>query len=50
MEDKMMMDPPKDDMMMMMEEEKPLVPAVGFGSGEDSDDEYRSLERKENLT
>ena len=45
----MMMDPPKDDM-MMMEEEKPLVPAVGFGNDEDSDDEYRSLERKENLT
>ena len=45
----MMMDPPKDEMMEMMEEEKPLVPTVGFG-GEDSDDEYRSLERKENLT
>jgi hypothetical protein len=44
-----MMDPPKDEMMEMMEEEKPLVPTVGFG-GEDSDDEYRSLERKENLT
>jgi len=40
----------KDDMMdMMMEEEKPLVPAVGFG-GEDSDDEYRSLKRTEELT
>ena len=34
---------------MMMEEEKPLVPAVGFG-GEDSDDEYESLPRKEELT
>lgn len=39
----------KDDMMdMMMEEEKqPLN--VGFG-GEDSDDEYRSLKRTEELT
>merc|ERR1711937_231431 len=42
-----MMDPKMDE--MMMEEAKPLVPTVGFG-GEDSDDEYESLPRTEQLT
>merc|ERR1719284_388607 len=41
------MDPKMDE--MMMEEAKPLVPTVGFG-GEDSDDEYESLPRTEQLT
>merc|ERR1711988_1036644 len=34
---------------MMMEEKMDLVPKIGFG-GEDSDDEYESLPRKEELT
>jgi len=43
------MEEPKMDDMMMMEEEKPLVGVPKFG-GEDSDDEYESLPRKEELT
>ena len=42
-----MMEEKKDDM-MMEEEKKPMI-GVGFG-GEESDDEYRSLPRKEELT
>ena len=43
-----MMDPKMDD--MMMEEAKPLVPTVPSFGGEDSDDEYESLPRTEQLT
>merc|ERR1711957_40931 len=41
---------PKEDMMMMEEEEKPLMPATPNFGGEDSDDEYESLPRIEQLT
>jgi len=47
MDDKMM-DPPMEDM-MMMDDKEPLVGVPKFG-GEDSDDEYESLPRKEELT
>ena len=52
MDENMMMDDMMGDMAPMMEEEKNLVPEVGmpaFG-GEESDDEYKSLPRRENLT
>jgi hypothetical protein len=39
------------DKMDMMEEEKmDLVPKIGFGNDEESDDDYKSIPRKENLT
>ena len=39
------------DKMDMMEEEKmDMVPKIGFGNDEESDDDYKSIPRKENLT
>ena len=37
----------KKPMMEDMEEEKKPLGLGGFGGGEDSDDEYRSVEREE---
>merc|ERR1719498_413810 len=34
----------------MMDEEKPMIGGIGFGSGEESDDEYTSVKRKEILS
>ena len=39
-----------DKMDLMAEEKMDMVPKIGFGNDEESDDDYKSIPRKENLT